>query len=138
MKFLDERAAHDFKRYLKGPEAFDGTIMGKKSYTTKLRTLKLRNYFSNLSIFNRLGSLLRVCAYSTNKKLHLFKVAFHLPVQPKGIQKGTKKFSELVLARMSLLVDQSRSVLPLPSAKAREFAELWRKKCSCARLELSI
>ena len=31
---------------------------------------------------------------------------------------------------MALLVDQSRSVLPLRSAKAREFGELWREKCT--------
>ena len=40
---------------------------------------------------------------------------------------GTHEFSELVLARMALLMDQSRSVLPLRSAKAREFGELWRE-----------
>ena len=45
---------------------------------------------------------------------------------------GTHEFSELVLARMTLLVDQSRSVLPLQSAKAREFGELWREKCTRA------
>ena len=33
---------------------------------------------------------------------------------------------------MVLLMDQSRSVLPLRSAKAREFGELWREKCTCA------
>ena len=35
--------------------------------------------------------------------------------------------SELVLARIALLTDQSRSVLPLQSAEAREFGELWRE-----------
>ena len=43
---------------------------------------------------------------------------------------GTHEFSELVLARMVLLVDQSGSVLPLRSAKAREFGELWREEIS--------
>ena len=33
---------------------------------------------------------------------------------------------------MALLMDQSRSVLPLRSAKAREFGELWREKCTRA------
>ena len=37
---------------------------------------------------------------------------------------GTHEFSELVLARMTLLMDQSRSVLLLRSTKAREFGEL--------------
>ena len=45
---------------------------------------------------------------------------------------GTYEFSELVLARMVLLMDQSRSVLPLRSAKARVFGELWREKCTRA------
>ena len=40
---------------------------------------------------------------------------------------GAHEFSELGLANMVLLMDQSRSVLPLRSAKAREFGELWRK-----------
>ena len=35
---------------------------------------------------------------------------------------GTHEFAELVLARMTLLMDQSRSVFPLRS----EFQELWR------------
>ena len=39
----------------------------------------------------------------------------------------TQEFSELVLPRMTLLMDQSRSVLPLWSAKARKFGELWRE-----------
>ena len=47
---------------------------------------------------------------------------------------GTHEFSGLVLARMSLLMDQSRSVLPLRSAKAREFGELWREKYTRAPL----
>ena len=34
------------------------------------------------------------------------------------------EFSKLVLLRMALLMDQSRSVLPLRLAKAREFGEL--------------
>ena len=45
---------------------------------------------------------------------------------------GTHEFSELVLAKMSLLVDQSRSVLLLRLAKAREFGELRRDKCTRA------
>ena len=45
---------------------------------------------------------------------------------------GTYEFSEMVLARMALLMDQSRAVLPLRSAKAREFVEFLRKKCTRA------
>ena len=45
---------------------------------------------------------------------------------------GLYEFSELVLIGLVLLMDQSRSVLPLQSAKAREFRELWRKKCARA------
>ena len=33
----------------------------------------------------------------------------------------------MVLSGMALLIDQSHSVLPLRSAKAREFGELWRE-----------
>ena len=43
---------------------------------------------------------------------------------------GMLEFSELVLDKMALLVDQSRSVLPLWSAKVREFGELWWEKCT--------
>ena len=43
---------------------------------------------------------------------------------------GTHEFSELVLARMTLLMDQSRSGLPLRSAKARVFGKLWREEIS--------
>ena len=43
---------------------------------------------------------------------------------------GTPEFSELVLTRMVLPIDQSRSVLPLWSAKIREFGVLWREKCT--------
>ena len=39
------------------------------------------------------------------------------------------------LVRMALLMDQSRSVLPLRSAKAREYGELWREKNVRAHLE---
>ena len=47
--------------------------------------------------------------------------------------KGTRhEFSELILARVALLMDQSRSIPPLRSAKAREFGELWREKCTPA------
>ena len=46
---------------------------------------------------------------------------------------GAYELLELDLAgRMALLMDQSRSVLPLQSAKAREFEELWREKCTRA------
>ena len=44
----------------------------------------------------------------------------------------THDFLELVLARMALLMDQSCPVLPLRSAKAQEFGELWREKCTRA------
>ena len=37
---------------------------------------------------------------------------------------GMHEFSELILVRMALLMDQSRLVLPLLSAKTREFGEL--------------
>ena len=60
------------------------------------------------------------------------KVAFHLPDPTSQFLNRTHEFSELVLARMALLMDQSRSVLPLRSAKAREFGELWREKCTHA------
>ena len=64
------------------------------------------------------------------------KIAFHLPglAGPTSqFLNVTHEFSELVLARMSLLMDQSRSVLPLRSAKAREFGDwLWREKCTRA------
>ena len=55
------------------------------------------------------------------------KVAFRLSGPTSQFLNGTHEFSELVLARMVLLMDQSRSVLPLRSSKAREFRELWRK-----------
>ena len=42
------------------------------------------------------------------------------------------EFSELVIARMALLIDQRRSVFPLRSTKAREFGDLWREKCTRA------
>ena len=60
----------------------------------------------------------------------LSKVSFHLsglagPInQPLNV---THEFSKLIL-----LMDQSRSVLPLRSAKARELGELWREKCTRA------
>ena len=43
---------------------------------------------------------------------------------------GTHEFLKLVLARMALLMDQGRSVLPLQSAKAFGFGELWREEIS--------
>ena len=51
---------------------------------------------------------------------------------------GTHEFSELGLAKMALFMDQSRSVLPLRSAKAREFGELWREKLNERALESDI
>ena len=63
------------------------------------------------------------------------KFAFHLSVlsgPTSQFLNGIYEFSELVLARMLLLIDQSHSVLPLRSAKAQEFGELWREKCTCA------
>ena len=61
------------------------------------------------------------------------KVAFHLSglsglsSPTSQFLNRTHEFSELVLARMALLMDQSRSVLQLQSAKARKFGELWRE-----------
>ena len=52
------------------------------------------------------------------------KVAFHLPGlsgPSSQFLNETHKFSQLVLARMALLMDQSRSVLSFRSAKAGEF-----------------
>ena len=59
-----------------------------------------------------------------------FRVAFHLSRlsgPTSQFLNGTHEFSELVLARTVLLMDQSRSVLPLRSAKARELGELSRE-----------
>ena len=56
------------------------------------------------------------------------KVGFHVSGPTSQFLNGTYELSELVLVRMALLMDQSRSILPLRSAKAREFGELWRKK----------
>ena len=50
---------------------------------------------------------------------------------------GTYEFAELLLARMSLLMDQNHLILPLRSAKAREFGELWQENCTRA-LDLSM
>ena len=46
----------------------------------------------------------------------------------------THEFSELVLARLTPLMDKSRSVfsLRLAKARAREFGEFWREKCTRA------
>ena len=60
------------------------------------------------------------------------KVIFHLPALASQFLNGTHEFAELVLIRMALIMVQSRSVLPLRSAKAREFGELWREKCTRA------
>ena len=46
------------------------------------------------------------------------------PERERGLN-GLHEFSELVLARMVLLMGQSCSTLLLRSAKAREFGELW-------------
>ena len=56
------------------------------------------------------------------------KITFHLLglAGPTAVLKWNE-VSELVLARMVLLMDQSRSVLLLRSATAREFGELWRE-----------
>ena len=43
-----------------------------------------------------------------------------------SVLKWAQQFSELVLARMALFMNQSNSVLP------REFGELWREKCTRA------
>ena len=61
-------------------------------------------------------------------------VALHISglAGPSQFLNGTHEFSELLLARIVLLVDQSRSVLPLRSAKAREFGKLWWEKCTRA------
>ena len=68
-------------------------------------------------------------------------VAFHLSgLSGSTIQflNGTYEFSEQALAKMSLLMDQSRSVLSLRSVKARELGELWQIKMYTRALDLSI
>ena len=45
---------------------------------------------------------------------------------------GTHDSLELVLPRMALPKDQSRSALPLRSVKARELESCGREKCTCA------
>ena len=50
----------------------------------------------------------------------------------------THELSELVLSRMNLLMDQSRSVLPLRSAKAREFGEFGGKMYTHVGLDTNI
>ena len=77
------------------------------------------------------------CVCNLNSpRLKLFRSLSICPVQrsgpPRQFLNGTHEFSELVLARMSLLMDQSRSVLPLRSAKAQELGELWWEKCTRA------
>ena len=49
-------------------------------------------------------------------------------ISPVGLFSGTHEFSELVLTRMALLMDQSHLVLPLLSAKVQKFVELWQEK----------
>ena len=80
-----------------------------------------------------------------NNSQDVIKVSFrHLsglygPTSPTSqFLDGTHEFSELVLAKMALFMDQSRSVLPLRSAKAREFGELWREKLNGRALESDI
>ena len=51
---------------------------------------------------------------------------------------GTHEFSELVLTRTALLMDQSGSVLPFQSVKTRELTELWREINFVRALDLSI
>ena len=61
------------------------------------------------------------------------KARFHFSGQTSQFSiNGTHKLSKPILARMTLLMDQSRSVLRLWSAKAWESAELWREKCTRA------
>ena len=65
--------------------------------------------------------------------MHHSKVAFHLPGlsgPTNQFLNGTHEFSQLVLPRMALLVDQRHSILPFTSAKARKFEELWRENCT--------
>ena len=84
------------------------------------------------------GCSIRKCAFCLENLCVSTKVAFHLS----GLSgltsqflNGTHEFSELVLARMALLMDQSRSVLPLRLAKTRESGG----GNTCARaLDLSI
>ena len=65
------------------------------------------------------------------KNQFCLRIAFHLS-GPAGLTSQflneTHEFPELFLARRVLLMDQSRSVLLLRSAKALEFGELWRGK----------
>ena len=64
-----------------------------------------------------------------SQQLHT-KVSFHLSGlsgPTSQFLNGKHEFSELVLARMALLMDQSRSVFLLRSPKAGEFGELWRE-----------
>ena len=69
----------------------------------------------------------------------LNKVAFLCPVCPvRKFLNGTHEFSELVMARMALLTDQSRSVLQLRSFKAREFGEWWRENMFARALSISL
>ena len=60
------------------------------------------------------------------------KVPFHISglAGPTGqFLKGTHEFSELVLPRMALLIDQSRSVLPLRSVEARILESCGEENC---------
>ena len=65
------------------------------------------------------------------------KVAFHfsgLSGPTSQFLSGARKLSELVLARMAVLMDQSRSVLPLPSVKV---GELSAKKMYARAIEMA-
>ena len=60
------------------------------------------------------------------------KVAFHLTSRTRQFLNKMHEFSELVLSRMALLKDQSRSVLPLRTSKARNLESCVAKKCTRA------
>ena len=72
----------------------------------------------------------------------LNKVAFLCTVCPicpvRKFLNETHEFSELVMARMALLTDQSSSVLQLRSFKVREFGEWWRENMFARTLSISL
>ena len=73
----------------------------------------------------------KTCSHPSLVMAHS-KIAFHLS------DLAGPSFSELVVVRMPLLMEWSRSVLPLRSAKARELGELWREKCTRVAVDLAI
>ena len=76
----------------------------------------------------------QICSF----KFLLTRVAIHFVWSSRSSQSaGTCEFPELVLARMTLLMDESRAILPLWSSKAREFGELWREKVNARAVDLS-